>query len=285
MPSITGNITANGQSVTAVVGKRDLAAKIAITGTYAGVVVSFEVSPDGGTTWLAVVATRTDSVTAPAATFTASTNGLHQLVVPCRGMTHVRVRATGYTSGTAVIRIIPDDGPMMGLSSTTVVDTELPTASALADASGNPTVPLVGADLALFNGTNWDRQRNNISPQTVDSSSARTASGNGATYTNYNGAGVIFFVNVTAVSGTTPTMTVRLQESWDGTNWRDIDTTNLQTASITAAVLAKLELGRGLANVANASRNGNAPRLLRAAWTIGGTTPSFTFSTTFQSVA
>lgn len=38
-----------------------------------------------------------------------------------------------------------------------VVDTELPAAAALADATENPTTPLIGAALEGFNGTTWDR--------------------------------------------------------------------------------------------------------------------------------
>lgn len=39
------------------------------------------------------------------------------------------------------------------------VDTELPAAAALADATANPTIPSVGAETLVFNGTTWDRQR------------------------------------------------------------------------------------------------------------------------------
>jgi hypothetical protein len=39
------------------------------------------------------------------------------------------------------------------------VDTELPAAAALADATANPTVPGVGAFLMGYNGTTWDRAR------------------------------------------------------------------------------------------------------------------------------
>lgn len=38
-------------------------------------------------------------------------------------------------------------------------DTELPLAAALADATANPTVPSVGAEEMVFNGTTWDRRR------------------------------------------------------------------------------------------------------------------------------
>lgn len=45
------------------------------------------------------------------------------------------------------------------VQSTVTVDSELPTAAALADAASNPTAHQVGAAGELFNGTTWDRAR------------------------------------------------------------------------------------------------------------------------------
>lgn len=45
------------------------------------------------------------------------------------------------------------------VSGTVVVDSELATAAALADAAANPTTAMVGAALLEFNGTTWDRAR------------------------------------------------------------------------------------------------------------------------------
>lgn len=51
----------------------------------------------------------------------------------------------------------------LGASSATVtVDSELPAAAALADATANPTVPAVGAFNMLWNGATWDRGPGNI---------------------------------------------------------------------------------------------------------------------------
>ncbi len=47
----------------------------------------------------------------------------------------------------------------VGISGTVTVDTELPTAAALADGTANPTTPLVGANQEIFNGSTWDRCR------------------------------------------------------------------------------------------------------------------------------
>lgn len=45
------------------------------------------------------------------------------------------------------------------VTGTVTVDTELPSAAALADATANPTVPAVGGFLMGYNGTTWDRVR------------------------------------------------------------------------------------------------------------------------------
>lgn len=47
----------------------------------------------------------------------------------------------------------------VAVSGTVTVDSELPTAAAMADATANPTVPLVGSAGEVFNGTTWDRAR------------------------------------------------------------------------------------------------------------------------------
>ena len=46
-------------------------------------------------------------------------------------------------------------------SATVTVDSELPAAAALADATANPTVPGVGAFALMYNGATWDRIRGN----------------------------------------------------------------------------------------------------------------------------
>lgn len=47
----------------------------------------------------------------------------------------------------------------VSIAATVAVDTELPTAAALADATVNPTVPAVGSLPHVYNGTTWDRAR------------------------------------------------------------------------------------------------------------------------------
>ena len=167
----------------------------------------------------------------------------------------------------------------VGVSGT--VTTTLATAVAVtADGLAGPTTAPVAANTLYFNGTTavntWDRARNNHN-FTVDASSAKVATGNGTTAVNYNAAGAKVFVAVTAVSGTTPTLVVKLQESYDGTNWVDIP--GAVTPTINANGTYVLTVYPGVAAVANQSVPLPLPRLWRCVWTIGGGTPSFTFAT------
>lgn len=81
-------------------------------------------------------------------------------------------------------------------------------------------------------------------------------------------------VNVTAVSGTTPTLTVTVQRDNDADTaayppsaW----TTGTSSAALTAA-------GRTVVSAPAAinAANGATPRYYRVSWTVGGTSPSFT---------
>lgn len=109
-----------------------------------------------------------------------------------------------------------------------------------------------------------------ISPLTVagasaEASSAKTATGNSASaLTNASGTNAHFIVNVSASSGTTPTLVVRVQiQDPVSSTW--VDLPGAATASITSNGATLLSVN-------------NLPRTYRLAWVIGGTTPSFTFS-------
>lgn len=101
----TGNITANGQTVSLAVSNY-ASVTFSINGTYAGINLAFEVSDDGGTTWYSDQGMRSDG-SAIETTSGALTNTSRQWVTTLGGETNFRVRATSYTSGTANIRIIP----------------------------------------------------------------------------------------------------------------------------------------------------------------------------------
>jgi hypothetical protein len=99
--------------------------------------------------------------------------------------------------------------------------------------------------------------------QTLAASAARTTSGNGtASLGNEPATTLRVQLECTSASGTTPTLDVVLEDSVDGTNYNVIATFTQLTGT-----------GRQVANVTTPF-TGN----VRARWTIGGTTPSFTFS-------
>lgn len=145
-------------------------------------------------------------------------------------------------------------------------------------ADGSSRLPVISQNMG-YNGTSWERRRSNTLAITLDGFIARTVSANGTSGTNYNGNGAAFSINVTAVSGTLPVLVVRVQFSPNNTDWYDLDTTNAQTANITGISTNTLVVYPGIPSVVNRSCNGVLPRFVRMAWTISGTTPSFTFST------
>jgi hypothetical protein len=151
------------------------------------------------------------------------------------------------------------------------------------------TVALPTADQALlWNGATWDRSHNNWKTTTGDSG-AKTATFNGATQTNYDAVGALITVILGVVSGTTPTLSIAPSWSPDGgTTWfffnNGAGTTNLTVSSTNGLiVIAPIVMA---ANVYGTAGNAAAqllvpaylPRTWRLAYTIAGTTPSFTIS-------
>ena len=108
-----------------------------------------------------------------------------------------------------------------------------------------------------------------FSRYTVLTSSARTATGQQELQATNDYGNVAILVNVTAVSGTTPTMRLSIEDSPDGTTWFPVATA---PADITAA-------GQHRIFITHSTHGPTNPRL-RLRWVIGGTTPSFTFTAT-----
>lgn len=111
------------------------------------------------------------------------------------------------------------------------------------------------------------RRFNQSAQQTVVTSAARTANGNSSSVTGWARQGAVAKVDVTAASGTTPQLTVTVQDSPDGSTWTTRDTFGVKT---------------GVSNETRTIPSG-LDIFQRVAWTITGTTPSFTFSVQFAS--
>lgn len=99
------------------------------------------------------------------------------------------------------------------------------------------------------------------------SSAARTATGDGSSVEVGDRGVVRLLLDVTAASGTSPTLDVTVETSFDGTTWRQAGTFTQQTA-----VGTERKSFSGL------------DRFVRVTWTIGGTTPSFTFEVSGEAV-
>lgn len=108
-----------------------------------------------------------------------------------------------------------------------------------------------------------DRASHKVS-ETPVASAARTATGDSGKLSPYGAARKLRAqLNVTAASGTSPTLDVKIQDSVDGgSTWNDVGTFAQKTAA-----------GREVVNV-----SGPFGPDLRVTWTVGGTSPSFTFA-------
>lgn len=98
---------------------------------------------------------------------------------------------------------------------------------------------------------------------TFVASATFTASGQNAGLGGYGSVDVLRVqLDVTAVSGTSPTLDVVIEDTLDGVNWNTVGTFAQKTA-----------VGREVINITTPFSD-----RLRVRWTIGGTTPSVTFA-------
>jgi hypothetical protein len=105
-PATTGTITGNGQTVSVDVSRASNL-MFHVTGTFSTVNCTFEGSIDGGTTWFATQAVRTNANTVELVTGNLSATPAYAWEASVNALTHFRVRATAYTSGTQTWRFLP----------------------------------------------------------------------------------------------------------------------------------------------------------------------------------
>ena len=107
---------------------------------------------------------------------------------------------------------------------------------------------------------------------------AYTATGVGGAIPPPNLAnGLTLFLVVTAVSGTSPTLGVKLQVlDMVSNTWIDVPGASFPT--VTGVSTNTFTMFPGAVPAANVALNQTIRNIYRAAYTIGGTTPSFTFS-------
>jgi hypothetical protein len=99
--------------------------------------------------------------------------------------------------------------------------------------------------------------------ETVVPAATRTASGDTGVLAGYGGASSLRVqLLVTGAAGTAPTLDVVIEDTLDGVEWNTV-----------GSFAQKTGVGREVINVTSPFAN-----RLRVRWTVGGTTPSFTFA-------
>lgn len=110
--STTGTVT----TATSAVTTGDIGAfnnvTVVVYGTYAGVNITFEVSPDAGTTWVSIVGSRLDGTGTEASTGVLPANTTRGWEFTLPAVNRFRVRATAWTSGTANVIIAAGSMPL-----------------------------------------------------------------------------------------------------------------------------------------------------------------------------
>lgn len=92
--------------------------------------------------------------------------------------------------------------------------------------------------------------------------------------------GLVVYINITAVTGTTPTLTIAIQ-GVEPTAQSNVYTV-LTSAALNAVGLTVLRVYPGISVAANVSASDIIPAQWSLKATLGGTTPSFTFSAAFS---
>ena len=109
-------------------------------------------------------------------------------------------------------------------------------------------------------------------------SAARIATVNSADFDNDGGwRGAVFSLDITAASGTTPTLDITIERK-DVASGKYNAIPGAAFAQKTTTGQDELVIYPGVAETANESVSDILSTVLRAVATIGGTTPSFTFS-------
>lgn len=164
--AVTGVITGVGQTVVVDVGKASNVVMY-VTGSFSGHNCTFEGSIDGGTTWFGLLAGRTNSATSEATSGALAAAPAYAWETSVNALTHIRIRSTAHTSGSATWRIQPGayaTEPVVTVGGTVLVST-----------SGTPTgtaLSLVTA--ASTNLTAWRTSSLNFFEMTVFNPSAAT---------------------------------------------------------------------------------------------------------------
>ena len=143
----------------------------------------------------------------------SDTNGEIQITAPAATLTtlqrYLQVQGSLYAwNGSAPARLLTEDGTYANLRTAVYQDNNQAVVSVSNSDGRGATQGILGTMPYnhLYNGSAWDRERNNQSI-TYLSSGARTSTTVGANFTTYNAKAVVLAISVTAVAGGGETLT------------------------------------------------------------------------------
>lgn len=253
-------------------------ALVQFTSIGSGNQVIFEQANDGvagvGTTFNATIyyPLTTSGLSTLTGAFTPATTATY--VVPITGST-LNVRVSSYTSGTVTAFVTlkraappPPQNVNVSLNNSNF---QAPSDAA----STSAPAMLIWNRNSIYNGTTWDKQRSNVDLGTVLTQTAASAGTTSADQTNYNGVCAVVPVNISAISGTGPTLTVTVQgkDSVSGNYY-----TLLASAALTTTGETVLTVCPGATVAANTAASAPLPRTWRISTVIAGTGPSVTYT-------
>jgi len=158
---------------------------------------------------------------------------------------------------------------------------------AITGANGSVDNSLTGSSVTqpqLYNGATYDPEYNNAQG-TLLASAVRTASTSSPTITNYNGKGLLISVTIDATSGTSPTLQAQLLYtdpiSGQVTGLTSVSPSmNYQGVFLMVCYPSQItQSGSGSGIITNWETI--LPRTFQVQFTVGGTTPSITFSASY----
>lgn len=207
--TLQSGATGTGNGTVIDVGGYDvLALQVTISATAA---VTFEATVDG-TTWSALQGyTPTALGQQPS---TVGTGGIYRFIVT--GIKLFRARISSYTSGTIDVTGYATKGSFqIPYLTNSYGNADTQSATSLLQGTGSY---LLG-----YNGSTWDRIRNNLSG-TVVSSNTRTSTISSSDITNFNHRGIILSLNITAASGTGGLQVIIQMKDALGTVYKSLNT-------------------------------------------------------------
>lgn len=265
--TVTGTLTAAGSvTITDLRG----AATVTLEGVANAMTtntVQVEVLTAAGTweiaKWISSTGTA-GAIGSPGSLTTSISSGSFSLrgIADVAGYVGCRLRSSNFAGTSFAVTMVTSYAPTTRIGP----DVETTTVRQVNLGQVGGTAPLAsfpGVSVAVGSGSALSVSAAAGAPSTTEVASvARTVTGNSGVVSDLLGGAVSGTLNITAVSGTTPTLDLVLQESPDsGTTWVDV----YHFERVTAL---------GVITMPSVPLNGRR----RWSWTIAGTTPSFTFS-------